>query len=164
MSSDLLIKGLVVLIILAAAFSAGWVKGNDHGTQKLVDYIGKQAIATEKLREVRYKIVKETEIKWRTQIKEVFVKGEQIEKEVKSHVTEADDRKCVVNVGFMRSYDSALTNTPATGGASNAERADSGIPLSVVATTDAYNWKICNVWKKRALGWEKFYEDIRAAQ
>ena len=41
-----LARAAVIALIAAAVFAYGWVKGNEHGSAKLADYIGEQAKAT----------------------------------------------------------------------------------------------------------------------
>jgi hypothetical protein len=153
----------VVAIVLLASAAAGWIKGDQHGTQKLTDYIGRQAVATEKLRAARVEVVTKTEIKYRNRVKVIHEKGDTVIKEVPVLVTQADDSACRVPAGFVRSYNAGLQNQPA-GSAAESDRADSGLALSGVAAADAENWKLANLWKERALMWQRFYEDLRKAK
>jgi len=153
---------LAAFAVALVAF--GWFKGNAHGTQKLLDYQGKQATETVKLAAARTVVLTKVETKWRTVERKIFVQGETIEKEVIRHVTVADDSRCTVPLGFVRVYDAALANNPDTGPAGADERAPSGIPLSVVAETDAFNWKLANAWKARAGACIEAYNAVKNAK
>jgi hypothetical protein len=106
-----------VIALLIASFGAwSWFKGNAHGTQKLIDYQGKQA--TEALRIGRARDVVTTQV-----VKEyIRVRGktEVVEKTVEKEViryAEANPGVCL-DAGWRRLHDAAALNTvpgPASG-------------------------------------------------
>jgi hypothetical protein len=153
----------VIAIVLVAAFGTGWVKGNAHGTQKLIDYQGKQAVATIALMKERIKVVTEVQTKYVDRIKEIFVKGDTIEKEVVKYVTQIDDSRCAVPVGFVREYDAAWSGTPA-GPPAESDRGPSGIPLSGIAEADAHNATSCLALKAQRDGLIEFYKRVQALE
>ena len=152
---------LALLFALAVGcYFAGFVKGDDHGTKKLSDYIGKQAAADQKLMQAREKIVTQTEIKYVDRVKTVTVKGDEIIKEVPVYVTTKDDAGCVVPLGFVREYNAAWSGTPA-GPPAESDRGPSGNPLSAVATTDAANAETCLLYKQQRDGLIEFYKGLQ---
>jgi hypothetical protein len=154
-------RAAAIAAIFAAGVALGWEQGDEHGTQKLIDYVGKQATETVRLGRGRTVVLERVTTKWHTVIEQVFVKGETIEKEVPKHVTQEDDRRCVVPIGFVRSYDAAVANDRDPGAAGVDERAASGIPLSVVAETDAFNLTLGHAWRKRAAACIEAYNAVR---
>lgn len=139
----------------------GWYQGNEHGGQKLVDYQAKQATADTKLMAARLQVVTRTETKWRTEIREVKVAGETIEKEVTRYVTKEDDAAAgSLPVGWVREFNAAWSGTPA-GPPAESDRGPSGNTLSAVATVNAGNATTCRIWKKQRDGLIAFYEDLR---
>ncbi len=154
----------VVLLIAAAVWAHGWFSGNEHGGQKLIDHIAKQATETVRIGSARERVVVKIQTEWRTRIEKVYLKGDLIEKEVPVYVTQEDSARCIIPNGFVRLHDAALANAPLTGGALSTDREDSGVSLPVVAETGAFNWKVCNLWRERALGWEAFYRGLKAVK
>lgn len=158
-----LIKWGVIVVLFLSGVAFGWVKGNDHGTEKLTDYIGKQAVAVQKLTAARTKVIHDVTVEYRDRIHTVTVKGDTIIKEVPVYVTKADDAGCAIPVGFVREYDAMWTNTPA-GPPVDSDRRPSGVQLSTVATSDAGNAKSCFWYKEQRDGLIKMYRGLQAAQ
>lgn len=156
----LLAKWGVIVLVLAAAFGSGWIKGNEHGTQKLIDYQGKQAIETVRVAAERVKVVTQVETKWRTKIETVTVQGATIEKEVVKYVTSTDDAGCTIPAGFVREHTAAWTNTPA-GPPEDADRRPSGIPLSAAAEAEARNATACLTFKAQRDGLIETYRKLQ---
>lgn len=102
---------LCVLVVVALSFVAyGWVKGDEHGTQKLIDYQSKQVTESSKV------IAKQGAATVRVETQYVKVKGntkvvtETVEKEVTKYV----DSKplalaCMLDNRWLRLHDSAAT-------------------------------------------------------
>lgn len=108
---NLLAKWGVIAFLAAAIGGFGWIKGNQHGTQKLTDYQGKQAIESIKV------ITRQGEATERTFIEYVKVAGktkvvtETVEKEVVKYV----DSKplalaCMLDNRWLRLHDAAALN------------------------------------------------------
>lgn len=102
----------VVAVILASAFGTGWVKGNQHGTQKLTDYIGKQATESAKV------IVKQGAATERVVTKYVQLAGktkvitETVEKEVVKYVDSKPlTAACFLDNRWVRLHDSAAAGS-----------------------------------------------------
>jgi hypothetical protein len=132
----------VVAIILVSAFGTGWVKGNQHGTKKLTDYQGAQAVESIKV------VTRQGEVTEREVTKYVNVAGktkvvtETIEKEVTKYV----DSKplalaCMLDNRWVRLHDAAALGTvppaasadDATAGTVSAAQALPGITSNYAA-------------------------------
>jgi hypothetical protein len=66
-----------------------------------------------------------------------------IVQKVPVYVSEAADRACTVNAGFVRVHDASAAGLPAPDPAGTADEAGSGVALSTVAATVAGNYGIC---------------------
>lgn len=159
----LLAKWGVIAALVSAFAGYFWFKGDEHGTQKLIDYQGKQATEAVRIGTARVLIVHEIEIKYVDRIQKIYVQGATIEKEVKVYVTAKDDAGCVVPVGFVREYNAAWSGAPA-GSAAESDRGPSGVPLSTVAQADAGNAKACLIYKEQRDGVIEFYRKQQAVR
>lgn len=129
----LLAKWGIIIILLLSVGVFGWVKGNDHGTQKLTDYIGKQAVETVRIGKARDLITQNTLIKY------IKVKGKTelvtstIDREVIKYA-EANTTMCL-DAEWRMLHDSAAINTvpdptkrtDGTSGAPTASEAIEGV-------------------------------------
>jgi len=133
------------------------IAGNEH-----LAYVAKQAAQAVRIIQAQQKVVVQTEIKYRDRIQKIYVKGDIIEKEVPVYVTQADNARCTINAGFVRSYNAGWTGEPA-GSAAESDREPAGISLADVGDTDAFNAKVCKVWREQALGWREYFEKMKEA-
>jgi hypothetical protein len=152
----LLIKWGVIAALVAAFAGFFWIKGDEHGTEKLTDYVGKQALETVRIGAARVEIVNKIETVYVDKIKTAYLKGQTIEKEVVKYVTKTDDAACIVPVGFVREFNAAWRNIP-PGPAEESDRQPSGVPLSAVAQTLDYNATACQAYKIQRDGLIEFY-------
>lgn len=159
----LLAKWGVIAALLAAFGGWAWIKGDEHGTEKLTTYIGKQAVETVRIADARVKIVRETEIEYVPVLQKIYVQGKTIEKEVKVYVTQADDAGCTVPLGFVREYNAAWAGSPA-GSPAESDRGASGVPLSGVAEADTHNATSCRAYKAQRDGLIEFYRKQQAVK
>lgn len=143
-------------------FLFGQLRGERIAGERHVEYVNAQAKKTVKIAQAQTKVVVQTEVKYRDRIQKIYVKGDVIEKEVPVYVTQSDNAGCTINAGFVRVYDAAWSGEP-PGTAADSDREPSGIPLSEVAETDAWNAKVCLAWREQALGWHDFYREIKNA-
>ncbi|MCX8566747.1 MAG: hypothetical protein ON057_001474 [Glomeribacter sp. 1016415] len=126
----------------------------------LVHYKAQLAMAHAQLIEAQAKVVIQTEIQYRDRIKIVKEKGDTIIKEVPIYVTQADNDRFGVNVGFVRHYNAAFANEPAET-PSEFDRRPAGISLAEIAETNAFNANICHQWHEQALGLRAFYRQLQ---
>lgn len=113
-------------------------------------------------RVVQEKITYLTNTVYVDRIKEVKIKGDTIYVKVPEYITKEDDAACTIRNGFTRVWNSALTNT-IPGPADETDRADAGVSLTEVAENHTANTTTCLIYKERALAWEKWAKEQKAA-
>jgi len=112
----LLAKWGVIALLVAAFGGWAWFKGNEHGTQKLNDYIAKQATAAVRIAKGRNSVTVEVRTKYIKVAGQTQVRTEVIEKEVVRYA-EANPGYCL-DSGWRRLHDAAAANAipgPASG-------------------------------------------------
>lgn len=105
-------------LIVVGSMGYGWMKGDQHGTKKLTDFQGKQAIAAQKI------IVRQGEITERvvTEYQDRVVKGDTITKTIEKKVTEYVESKpltlsCALDAGWIGLHDAAALGKTSGGAA-----------------------------------------------
>ena len=154
-------KWVVIAIAMAGVAAFGWVQGADYEGSKHDDYVLRQASQTVAIAARQAKVVTETETIYKDRIIKIYEKGETNEKETSTYVTADDSAACVVNSGFVRHHDSAWSSNSA-GPATVDDREPSGISLTTVAETNAFNATTCLAWREQALGLREFYTKLQA--
>lgn len=142
--------------ITVAMFLLGALHGERSAGQRHVDYVQAQVARGLVIAKARAQVVVQTEVKYRDRLKTIYVKGEEIEKQVPVFVTAADNAECRVNAGFVRSYNAGWAGEPA-GPAASADRDPSGVSLAEVAETNSHNATACLAWRELALGLREYY-------
>jgi hypothetical protein len=140
----------------------GMLQGERLAGQEHLDYVQAQAERGMMIARTQTQVVVRTEVKYRDRIKTIYVKGDEIEKQVPVYVTAADDADYRVNVGFVRSYNASWTGEPA-GSPASTDRDPAGIPLVDVAEAAAHNATACRAWRELALGLREYYEKQQEA-
>ena len=103
-------KWVIIGLLMVAAFASGWVKGNDRGTQKLVDYVQEQAQEAIRIGKVR------TEVTERVVTKYIETRGatkyvtETIEKEV-TRYADANPANMCIDSEWVRLHNAAAANS-----------------------------------------------------
>jgi len=143
-----------------ALYMLGMLHGERSAGQAHIDYVSEQAVQSIKVTQAQMKVVIETQVKYVDRIKTIYKQGETIEKQVPIYINDADNAGCTINTGFVRSYDAAWTNQPA-GPAADTDREPSGIPLTEVAETNAFNATACLAWREQAVGLREFYQKLK---
>lgn len=141
----------VLAVVALALWGHGYWKGNEHGSQKLVDHIAAEAKADTKLAAARVVEIEKVRVEYRDRIKTEKVAGETITKEVTVYVTKEDDAAGSVPVGFVRVLNAAWAGTP-PGPPDGADRGPSGNTLSSTAEIEAGNATTCRIWKQQRDG------------
>jgi len=149
-------KWLAFAALVAACSAFSYVRGDDHGTQKLVDYIGKQASQTVVIVKREVQVVTKVETKYRDRIQKIYVQGDQIENAIPEVLTPDVDRRLPLPAGFVRILDAAWSGQP-LGPAADSDREPAIVPASVVAANETDNATSCRAWREQALGWREFY-------
>jgi len=155
------IRLLCYLLIGAGLFLLGVLWGETAAGERELARAEQRAEQTTKLTQATVRVMWKTEIKYRDRIRTVYQKGETIEKQVPVYVTPADDGRCSINAGFVRTYNAAWANEPA-GPVAESDREPAGVPLSEVAAVDAHNATACHAWREQALGLREAYGKLKA--
>lgn len=155
-------KWLALLVLVMAVFGMGCLHEARRGADAMADYIGKQAAQSVVIVKKQVQVVTEVETKYRDQIHNVYIQGEEIEKIIDHYVTPADDDRYRVNAGFVRIYAAAWSGQP-PGPAVDADREPAGIPLSAVGEVETDNATTCRAWREQAFGWREFYAKQQVA-
>lgn len=153
--------------LLAVAVAASLIfVGDQHGARRVrAEWVVETERRSEADREAARAdkaIVANAEIVYRDRIKKIYVKGDEIEKQVPIYITEIDSSRFTVNAGFVRLYDAAWSGESA-GPAAESDREPAGVSLAQVAETDAFNATACRAWREIALGQRQFYDELRSA-
>lgn len=153
-------KWAALAVLALALYAFGRIDGTRIEGAAHSDYVANQALQAVKVIKAQQVIVTETEIEYRDRIKTIYVKGDVIEKKVPVYVTQTDNDRCNINVGFVRVQNAAWTgSTP--GSPADSDREPAGIPLAEVAETDAFNATACRAWREQAIGLRAFYERLK---
>ena len=151
-----------VIAVLVASFGAwAWFKGNEHGTQKLIDYRGAQAVEAVRINTARTAAAVKVITRYVAVAGATKVITETVEKEV---IKDADANPGLcLDAGWRRLHDAAALNTvpdprPEADGAGGAPKA--------AAALDAVtgNYAACHRTADRldALqGWVRAQEAVR---
>jgi hypothetical protein len=158
-----LVKWLVILLLLAAVWAHGWVKGDAHGTAKLAKYQAAQAAQLARVTKAQMKVVADVQIKYVDRIKTITVQGETITKEVPIYVTDADNAGCTLNIGFVREFNAGWTGTP-PGPPDDADRRPAGVSLADATAASTANAAICLTYKAQRDGLIEFYRKLQVAK
>lgn len=145
----------------AMIFLFGQMRGERVAGQSHIDYVTAQAAQTVKIAQAQTKVVIQTEIQYRDRIQKIYVQGDTIEKEVPVYVTQADNDRCTINAGFVRSHDAAWASTPA-GPAAESDREPAAVSLADVGQAVAFNATACLAWREQAIGLREFYQKLQA--
>lgn len=155
------IKWLVIAVLFASVYGFGRLQEARRGADAMADYLAAQSARTAMIGRAQNNVVVRTEIKYRDRIQKIYLKGEEIEKQVPIYVTASDDAEYRVNVGFVRSYNASWAGESA-GPATSADREPAGISLAEVAETDAHNATACRAWRELAIGLKEHYRQQQA--
>lgn len=153
-------RALAIGFACVSVFLLGQLSGERIAGERHLDYVSHQATQTVKIVKAHQVVGAQVEIKWRDRIEKVYLKGDEIEKQVPVYVTSDDNTNCSINAGFVRVYNAAWTSDP-PGPAADSDRESAGLSLAAVAEVDSYNAKICLGWREQALGWREFYSNLQ---
>ncbi|MDT3735563.1 MAG: hypothetical protein ROZ00_05010 [Denitratisoma sp.] len=156
-------RAIGILLVALALVAFGWVKGNEHGTQKLIDYQGAQAKAAVKIAAAQGAVTTRVEVRVRERIRIVREAGETIVKEVPVYVTPEADAACAVTRGFVRLHNAAaageIPGPPGLG-----DGAAGGVALSAVAATVVHNYATALGWREQLLGCQAWIREQQAIE
>jgi len=148
----------LVGIALAVAAATGWVKGNAHGTQKLIDYQAAQTVQAARIIVRQSEATERVVTKYRDRVSVIEGATTTIEKEVVRYV----DSKplalaCMLDNRWVRLHDSAALAVPAP--AERADDAAGALAAAQALPTITRNYAAAN---RNAARLESLQEWIRA--
>jgi len=113
-------------------------------------------------REVRFHTVIQTEYVFKDRVKKVYVKGEEIIRNVPVIITEKVEKACPTGLpnGYVRVHDGAARNE-ATSGATDTDGDPAGVTLTQAGQTVGENYRSYNVCREQVIGWNAFYTCLR---
>ncbi|MFN4063017.1 MAG: hypothetical protein ACK4JA_02395 [Parazoarcus communis] len=145
-------RWLALVLLAAALFGFGWIKGASHVQAQWDAAVQQQALQTAAIRERQAQATVKVVTQYVDRVRIVREKGETIIKEVPVYVSVQADAACTINRGFVRLHDAAAAGElpePAR----DSDAAAAGLALSAVAGTIAANYQTCheNAEQLRAL-------------
>lgn len=159
--SPLIKYGIIAAIVVAVVFGIYHAGANSVQSKWDLDKSNvKEKIVIQKV--VEEKITEKVVTKYVDRIKEVKVKGDTIYVKVPEFITPTDNAGCSINNGFVRVLNAAILNE-LPGDPNETDRADAGISLAEVAENSALNYTTCNIYKDRAIAWEDWAKEQKAA-
>lgn len=158
----LLARAAIVAIILLAAFLTGWVKGNDHGTKKLTDYIGKQAVEASRINAARNTVTERVVTQYVKVAGETKTKIEYRDREVIRYV-DANLDQCPLTVAWVGLHDSAALNT-VPDPARSIDGTASGFTAAQAVPTVQTNYSICHQTADRLRGLQQWVKEQQAVK
>lgn len=146
--------------VLAVIYLLGRLDGERTGGEQHIAYVEAQAAQAATLVRAQSQVLRETETKYRDRIHRIYIKGDEIEKEVPVYVTPGDSDAYGVNAGFVRAYNAAWTGTRA-GPPAGSDRGPAAVSLTEVAEVDAHNAAACLAWREQAIGLREAYRNVQ---
>lgn len=134
----MLAKWGVIAVLALAFFTTGWVKGNQHGTEKLIKYKGEQAIAKVEVLTKIEKVKGDTIVKWKQGETKIVTQYQIIEKE---NTNVPSRPECNVTAGWMRGHDNAASGASERNGGSLDDKTDTGIREAAALGVVTRNYK-----------------------
>jgi len=138
----MLIKWAVIGFLILAAFASGWIKGNNHGTAKLTDYIQKQAEEATRIAKVRTVVTERVVTRYLEKKGATERITETIEKEVIRY-EQAKLDTCPLSVGAVSLHDAAAANK-LPDAARSVDGSASGLEVSALTKATTENYATCH--------------------
>lgn len=156
------VRLLIVAAIACIGFAFGFCTGEQRAGQVHIDYVAKQAAASVRVAQAQMKVVTQTQVKYVDRFHTIYQKGMEIERQVPVYVNAADNDRCTVNAGFVRSHNAAWEGVD-PGTPADSDRKPASFSLADVAEANAANATACRAWREQALGWREFYNELQRA-
>lgn len=155
-------KPIAVILIIAAAFASGWIRGNNHGTAKLTDYIQKQAEEAVRIGKVRTVVTEKVVTRYLEKKAATERVIETIEKEVIRYEAAKLDT-CPLSTGAVVLHDAAAANK-LPDPAKSIDGTASGLEASAIVKTSTENYATCHQTAIRLIGlqdWVKAQSQVK---
>ena len=156
-------RWLALVLLAAALFGFGWIKGASHVQAQWDAAVQQQALQTAAIRERQAQATVKVVTQYVDRVRVIREKGETIIKEVPVYVPVQADAACTINRGFVRLHDAAAAGElPET--ARDADAAPAGLALSAVAGTVAANYQTCHENAEQLRALQAWISEVRAEE
>ena len=156
-------RWLALVLLAAALFGFGWIKGAGHVQAQWDAAVQKQALQTAAVRERQAQATVKVVTQYVDRVRVVRETGDTIIKEVPVYVPVQADAACTINRGFVRLHDAAAAGElPET--ARDADAAPAGLALSAVAGTVAANYQTCHENAEQLRALQAWISEVRAEE
>lgn len=153
--------GLVVVAVVGwSAF--WWVKGDQHGTEKLTSYIAKEQVNVIKTIQYQNSVTQQFVTEYVDRVKIIKEKGDEVIRAVPNYIMVESEGGCTIPNGFVVLHNAAAGNG-ITGTPDESDRTASAFTLTDIALTVAENYESCRLYRQRAWGWAEWYGKLRPA-
>lgn len=142
---------LLVALLVAVIYGAGWIEGAGHVNAKWEAEKKDAALAAAEQDKNHAHATVQVVTEYVDKIKVVHDKGATIIKEVPVYVPNNADADCNIHMGFVRLHDAAAANT-LPGPTGDTDAAPAGVALSAVAATVAENYGVCHEYVEQIVG------------
>ena len=156
-------RWLALVLLAAALFGFGWIKGAGHAQTQWDAAVQKQALQAAAVGERQAQATVKVVTQYVDRVRVVREKGDTIIKEVPVYVPVQADAACTINRGFVRLHDAAAAGElPET--ARDADAAPAGLALSAVAGTVAANYQTCHENAEQLRALQAWISEVRAEE
>ena len=118
-------RWLALVLLAAALFGFGWIKGASHVQAQWDAAVQQQALQTAAIRERQAQATVKVVTQYVDRVRVVREKGDTIIKEVPVYVPVQADAACSINRGFVRLHDAAAASVSRAGSGSSPAAAAS---------------------------------------
>jgi hypothetical protein len=155
-------RWLALVLLAAALFGFGWIKGAGHVQAQWDAAVHKQALHTAAVRERQAQATVKVVTQYVDRVRVVREKGDTIIKEVPVYVPVQADVACTINRGFVRLHDAAAAGELPEP-ASDADASAAGLALSAVARTVVANYQTCHETAEQLRALQGWVREMKAA-
>ena len=142
MPTKLLYQLVASLVAVVLCFLGLWWFGHSRYESGYRDAVAKSIVHAQKVVKIQREVTTKVVTKYVPQLRVVYERGATITKKVPVYVTVKDNRKCVVNTGFVQLWNSAnsmhVPNTPTA-----VDETPSPVKLSEIAAEHARESTVC---------------------
>lgn len=152
-----LAAAVAIVLTLLAAYAAGYEAGARAEREKQAKREAAAEAVARKRERAAEKVSRDVAEDLVREVVRVETVTKTLVKEVPVYVTPDADARCVVPAGFVQHHDAAAAGQlPEPPGRS--VDADSGLELSAVSETVAFNYGLANAWRAEVIAWRTWYE------
>jgi hypothetical protein len=141
---------IALALLVVAIFGYGWFRGNEHGTQKLIDYQAEQAKEAVRIVTARGAVTEKIVTKYIEVVGKTKTVTQTVEKETVRYETLKLDRN-ILSVAAVSLHDSAADNAVPSA-AKSIDGTPSGVETAALVSTCTANYAIYHTVADRLRG------------